>query len=202
MANIPVERTSAGTPWWVWLIGLLFLIGLVWLIAELLRDDDPVDIAPVDPVTATDGFVQDSARVSQAVGAGEAITTVDQLRERRRAGDLYGREVALNDVRVEAVPGDSSFFIVDPDASGDARLLVVLVGLGESEPDPTPREGSDGRYNVDASNNVDVYGRVDRFRGDEPAVTGANRDRLTPDSLYIRATRLSAASDDTSVQAQ
>ena len=43
MANIPVERTSTGTPWWVWLLGLLLLAGLVWLIAEMFDNEPDAD---------------------------------------------------------------------------------------------------------------------------------------------------------------
>ncbi len=37
MATIPVERKS-GTPWWLWLLGLLLLSLLIWFF--FLRNDD------------------------------------------------------------------------------------------------------------------------------------------------------------------
>jgi len=48
MANIPVERTrgTGGVPWWAWLLGLIVLIGLIWLIASLVTNDDPDRTAP------------------------------------------------------------------------------------------------------------------------------------------------------------
>ena len=43
MADIPVEETRTGPPWWVWLLGLLLLAGLVWLIAELFDNEPDAD---------------------------------------------------------------------------------------------------------------------------------------------------------------
>lgn len=43
MANIPVERTHTSTPWWLWLLGLLLLGGLVWLVAELFDNEPDAD---------------------------------------------------------------------------------------------------------------------------------------------------------------
>ena len=43
MANIPVEHTRTGTPWWLWLLGLLLLGGLIWLIAELFDNEPDAD---------------------------------------------------------------------------------------------------------------------------------------------------------------
>jgi hypothetical protein len=148
--------------------------------------DDSIGVAPSGTA------VSDSALAA----AGDAINSLDAVREARRNRSLYGREVALQDVRATTIAGDSTFFIQDPDASGDARLLVVLEDLGEAEPDPTGREGSDGRYNVDEGDVLDVEGRVDRFSGTERQVTGMNRDRLLPDSLYIRATRITSNTED------
>lgn len=43
MANIPVEKTGSGTPWWAWLLGLVLLAGLVWLVAELFDNEPDAD---------------------------------------------------------------------------------------------------------------------------------------------------------------
>ena len=51
MANIPVERTSS-TPWWLWLLGLLLLAGLIWFLLEAFGDDDAEIVETVDPVEA------------------------------------------------------------------------------------------------------------------------------------------------------
>ena len=52
MANIPLERTETGTPWWVWLLGLLVLVGLVWFLIEAFGDGEDDEIVAEDPVEA------------------------------------------------------------------------------------------------------------------------------------------------------
>ena len=47
MANIPVEHKS-GTPWWLWLLGLLLLLALIFFLINAFSDDD--EVAVVDPV--------------------------------------------------------------------------------------------------------------------------------------------------------
>ncbi len=43
MANIPVEETRTGTPWWLWLLGLILLGGVIWLVAELFDNEPDAD---------------------------------------------------------------------------------------------------------------------------------------------------------------
>ncbi|WP_420454102.1 hypothetical protein [Rubrivirga sp.] len=50
MANIPVEHTKT-TPWWLWLLGLLLLAGLIWFLLEAFGDDDEI-VETTDPVEA------------------------------------------------------------------------------------------------------------------------------------------------------
>ena len=83
MANIPVERTSTGTPWWLWLLGLVLLGGLVWLVAELFdnepdadelagRDDNigVIDDVEIEPgADEVDGDVDEYVSVSNAAYA-------------------------------------------------------------------------------------------------------------------------------------
>ena len=196
MANIPVERKGGGMPWWTWLLALLAVAGLIWLVAEMTDDEpDADDYAATDDVGMTDAELDDEVDgLDDGIATG-TLTSLDDVREARRQDLLYGKEVDLDAVTAESVAGDSTFFIADPDASGDARLLVVLQNLRETEADPTGATGSDGRYNVDEGDVVDIEGRVDRFRGDERQVTGQNRDRLAPDSLYINAQQVTSDED-------
>ena len=96
MANIPVERTSTGTPWWLWLLGLLLLAGLIWLIAGLLDDDDDVDVAEVD-----------------------AVETVDPVAVPEPGMDL-------SNLYVTRVPGDRVFYVAPSEAQADMETLVIL----------------------------------------------------------------------------
>lgn len=50
MANIPVEPTRTGIPWWVWLLGLLGILLLVLLLSQC--GDDDVDTVVVDQTEA------------------------------------------------------------------------------------------------------------------------------------------------------
>lgn len=199
MADIPVER-KGGIPWWAWLLALLAVIGLIWLIAEMV-DDEP----DADDFAVTEDTLGVAESTDPAPAGTGAITSLSGIWQARQQGNLYGREVRLNDVRATNVAGDSTFFIrnedsgVDPD-DAEARLLVVLDELGESETYAPGPEGSDGQYNINEGEIVDIEGRVDRFTGTERQVAGQNRDRLAPDSLYINARRI--ASDEDQVRSQ
>ncbi len=50
MANIPVERTSAGPPWWLWLLGLLLAALLIWFLIGAFGDDDEVVVDETETV--------------------------------------------------------------------------------------------------------------------------------------------------------
>jgi hypothetical protein len=43
VADIPVKPRRTGTPWWLWLVLVLVLAGLVWFALEFLRDDDAAE---------------------------------------------------------------------------------------------------------------------------------------------------------------
>ena len=105
MANIPVERTSTGTPWWLWLLGLLLLIGLIWLLAGLFDDNDE-DVAVVDDVEVVDPVDVDPVDVD---------ATAPVVAGAMDMASLY----------VTRVPGDRTFF-VSPTEGGTDETLVVL----------------------------------------------------------------------------
>ncbi len=96
MANIPVER-AGGTPWWLWLLGLLVLGLLLWFLIGAFSDDDevvevvdPVEVVetPVVPVTALDLSDLYVTRVtgdrtffvapSEAMASDETLVILDQ----------------------------------------------------------------------------------------------------------------------------
>lgn len=196
MANIPVEQTRTGPPWWLWLLGLLLLAGLIWLIAELLDDDtDVADVETVDPIETVDPV--DS--VDPAVGP---ITSIAELADGRNA---VGREVDLDDVRVLTLTGDSSFFAgAGPDAATEAGALVVLQGMNESASLPPPPTGADGEYNVDEGDVVSLEGVLAAFDETAPDyadLPAADRDRALRSGVYINATDVEASGADTEIDA-
>ena len=196
MANIPVERERS-TPWWLWLLGLLLLAALIWLIAELLDDDADDAYVAEDHVTAVDPVAPVE---TDTAGTAGAITTIAGLADGQAA---IGREVRLDDVRVLTVTGDSSYF-VGSGTDTDTGALVVLENLGESETFASGPEGTDGRYNVDEGDVIDVDGVVAAFDASTPDYTdmpAADRDRAMRSGVYINAQRVEPSADDTEVLA-
>ena len=194
MANIPVERTRAGTPWWLWLLGLILLAGIIWLIAELLDDDTDDEYVAEDSVTTVDPVQP----VEPAEPDEGAITTIAGLAGGRTA---VGREVDLDGVRVLTVTGDSSYF-VGSGADAQEGALVVLENLGESETYAPGPEGADGRYNIDEGDVIDVEGVVAAFDDSVPDyadMAAADRDRALRSGVYINARQVEPAAEDTGV---
>lgn len=194
MANIPVEKTDTGTPWWLWLLGLLLLAGLVWLVVELFDDDD--DVAEMDTVETVE-----PVDTVAPVAAGP-ITSIAELADGR---DAIGRAVRLDDVRVLTLTGDSSFFAgAGSDATTDAGALIVLQGMNESESLPPPPTGSDGAYNIDEGDVISVDGVLASFDESVPDyadLPAADRDRALRNGVYIRANSVEATGDDTEIGA-
>jgi hypothetical protein len=180
MANIPVERTerTGGFPWWGWLLGLLLLIGLIWLLSSAFRGDDRT------PVTTTD---------TTAVAPGP-VTQQDTgvLTEPRVLADapdprLYaGREVRLANLRVEVAYSDSVFYAVPEGAPVNRRFFVVVGNPA------TP--GIGGPATLDVGDAVTVHGRLEEPARNELErwdVAADERDRLIRlEDYYIRATRV------------
>lgn len=210
MANIPIERERNGMPWWAWLLGLLLLIGAVWLIAELFDDEPDVDelagrddnIGIVDPVEIggpdaldSDDLAGEPVTVLEdfyvlvpgepATDATGAVGPTDVTELSGDAGALVGRRVDIASALVLSVVGDSAFFV---GAGDDRRVLVVLEDLGESE---TGAGGSDGRFNVDPGQTVSLRGTVARYEEGARGtwdVPQAERERVLQQGVYIRAT--------------
>ena len=99
MANIPVERTG-GTPWWLWLLGLLLLGLLLWFLIGALSDDD--EVAYVDDV-------DDVEVVDDVAVAGPVATALD-----------------LSNLYVTRVTGDRTFFVAPSEAMASDETLVIL----------------------------------------------------------------------------
>ncbi len=173
MANIPVERSGGGVPWWAWLLGLL---ALLLIGAALLRgcddDTDSTDVAVVDDTgVSSAGTLDDGTATGDgsaagttagAVATGDTFSSLDDLNVALNDGaassaSLAGRMVTLTDVEVTSVVGDSTFYV----GTGNDRVLVVLQDEGEQA---AGAAGSDGRYNVDTGDRVTVRGRVQSYQ--------------------------------------
>ena len=96
MANIPVERTSTGTPWWLWLLGALLLALLAWFLISALSDDDDVAV------------VEDDVETVAPIAPIET-TAMD-----------------LSNLYVTRVTGDRTFYVAPNENATDDETLVIL----------------------------------------------------------------------------
>lgn len=183
MANIPVERTGStgGTPWWAWLIGLLLLIGLIWLLASALTDDDmDTRTAAVDTTTAVTPAPTPTTTDTEVLTDPVALANAPNTR-------VYdGRDVRFSDMRVEVAYSDSVFYAVPADDPVDRRFFVVVGNPA------TP--GIGGPATLEVGDRVTVHGRIDDTERDDLArwdIAADERDRLMRyEDYYVRATRI------------
>ncbi len=162
MAEIPIERKS-GMPWWVWLIlAALVVAFLIWMFNgdndadRVATDLNPVAVAPVAVAPVADGAVLAEPGASDATGPITDLTTITAA---SGLTAMVGRPVQLNNVQVQSVVGDRTFWI---GPSADQRALVVLNEV------PTPGQpGVEGRYDVTAGQVINVNGMIRNI--DDPA---------------------------------
>lgn len=188
MANIPIEK-KGGTPWWLWLLGLLLAAAVIWLLVELFDDD--TDVATLEPIPeeVTPAPIPEAPLASEG-----AISSLATILDAENPEQLVGREVNLTGVTARSVTGDSTYWVYNPDEGIERRVFVVLYELGESE--PGPGTGADGRFNVDEGNNMRLEGTVQRVEDSDPAAWGVTDDEvgeLREGGVYIRATSLENA---------
>ena len=189
MANIPIEKKS-GTPWWLYLLGALLLLGLLGLLTRGCDDND---------ATTADGIVEDSLAAggeagidsnigdSATAGVGNAFSSVDDVfADTTNLSGTIGREVTFNNVRVTDVVGDSTFYAT---AANGQRLFVVLEGLGEGETGGT----ADGQQAIRNGDTVSLSGRIESATGRDFSTYGrqsADTDRIGRQGIYLRARRV------------
>jgi hypothetical protein len=89
MAEIPVERKS-GAPWWLWLIGLLLIIAVLWFWLGRADRDRTVGASTPEAATAPASSVANaptqalnpapaSAPATGSAASGAAVTEVGRL---------------------------------------------------------------------------------------------------------------------------
>ena len=114
-----------------------------------LTDAEAADVGD-EYVRATSLTILDEAGEMAAEGGGLAMLDGD-------LASMAGQALALDGVRVQSLVGDSTFAV----GEGDARTVVVLENLGEDE--AGPGDGSDGRFDVNVGDVVDIDGTVMAF---------------------------------------
>jgi len=99
-----------------------------------------------------------------------------------------GREVDLENMEVTALTGDSSFAIAPTPGQENQAALIVLEDMGEWK--VGPGDGSDGEYDVNESNSMDIEGTVRAFDETTPDysdMSDADRNRALRQGVYISA---------------
>lgn len=119
MAQIPVERKSPSI--WPWLIGLLVLIGLIWLLYEWFDRDEEVVPAAAVTAPAPEVGTPPAPAVTPPPAAEGPVTLATLL---GGPAPYVGKAVSLvgQPVRVADVPSDRGFWVEDQ----GQRMFVVL----------------------------------------------------------------------------
>jgi hypothetical protein len=204
MAEIPVERKS-GVEWWLWLIGLLLIIAVLWF--WLGRDDrDDRDrvvaasipeaaAAPVGSVANTPTQALNPAPASalapaSAMGSaasGAAVTDPGIYAATADKASLAGREAAFTGAKVVRIVGPKTFTI----ASGGDELLVVI------DQDLSSGVGTQGRIDIGVS--VDLKGSFQRLQPGTindisdrrfRAMTELERETLGKTQVFLHVTKI------------
>lgn len=195
MAEIPVERKS-GVPWWLWLIGLLLIIALLWFwLGRNDRDQvvgastprvaaapaSSVEYAPTQALDPAATPAVDSAAPGAAVtDPGIYATTADKV-------SLAGREAAFTGVKVVRIVGPRTFTV----APGGEELLVM------TDQDLSSGVGSQGRIDIGVS--VDLKGTFQRLQPDTindisnqrfRDLTELERETLGKTPVYLHVTEV------------
>lgn len=137
MAEIPVERKGdGGVPWWVWLVGALLLLALLGLLTRGCNDADTTANSNNANAAATTANINTNtpnrnangnanARITtEGVGTatGARVTDVDIFGSITDKQSLVGRDVELQNVKVNRVLSDRVFTVT----SGSGEMIVVL----------------------------------------------------------------------------
>jgi hypothetical protein len=141
------DRRRGGTPWWIWLLGLLALGVVAFMIFQSADADlSGVEAGTGNEVGTVDGTGADGA--AAATGTVSSSDGVDLLDLGADPGSLAPYEetsVEGASAPVESVVGDETFWV---GGSPARRLFVFLNLLGESGPD------------IDAGDDVTFNGTV------------------------------------------
>ena len=159
MAEIPVEKKS-GIPWWGWLLALLALIAvaaILWL--SLADDDDPDTTEVVVPVVSeAPGDGAKPVEDGEAEASGK-ITSITMLRRGSLSG-LVGTSVSLDNITVDSLAGDMSFYIND---SSDEKVFVAFEEI------PTPgNPAKEGKLDINPGTVLNLDGTIMAADADKP----------------------------------
>lgn len=204
MADIPVERNT-GVPWWMWLLGVLLLLGVLWFVYEMFDEDRDgrattnanttynanTNASPVGATTATTTANTNIANDNMAamnggstsntnIASGNRLTDAGVYASTADKLSLVGKEAQFSNARVVRIVGPRTFTI----ASGNDELFVMLDdGLAQGV-------GTQGKINIGEM--VNVTGRFERLQTAEIADIANNRFRALTDQerAFLRNTQV------------
>ena len=146
------DRRRGGTPWWIWLLGLVAL-GLVAFMIFQGANADPsteVDAGNGNEVGTMDGAGSDEAAAATGtISSSDGVDLLDLSADSEGLAGYEETDVEGASAPVESVVGDETFWVGE---SPERRLFVFLNPLGESGPD------------IDAGDDVTFDGTVRPFR--------------------------------------
>lgn len=143
---------------------------------------------------AADEMMGDEVMADDAVPApgmdgdnvAEVIRTTDALYVANLT-PMVGRRVEVDNATVTSVVGDSTFYV----GTGSQKVLVALSNLGESQ--TGPGDGSDGRFNINVGDKVNLRGTVTRFDAANSvfrSLSAADRASETTRGAFVNVTRI------------
>jgi len=167
---------------WVWAIVTIgmFLGLLVWFfnLGDEIADtpptvEDQIASQPAVPQVNMIDITPDPI-VVRAI----EMTALADLFGSERMSELIGRDVDLQAVPVESVPGDMAFWIGD---NAERRVYVLFDEV------PTPDTPIEGRFDINPGNLVNIGGKVRRADSIPDGATAAIPEGV---DAYIHASRL------------
>jgi hypothetical protein len=175
------DRRRGGTPWWIWLLGLVAL-GLVAFMIFQGANADPsteVDAGNGNEVGTMDGAGSDEAAAATGtISSSDGVDLLDLSADSEGLAGYEETDVEGASAPVESVVGDETFWVGE---SPERRLFVFLNPLGESGPD------------IDAGDDVTFDGTMKALpvdfeqRFDVSSEEGA--DQLEQQGRYIEVTQ-------------
>lgn len=155
MAEIPVERKSGNSLWWLWLLLALLIVGLLiwWAMDngeeddEALRDVDTMTVEQVQPGGVLEPLTDPAA------AAGEPASNLD------------GRQVRLTNVTVQSVVSDAGFWL---DAGQNQRVFAVLTE------EMSPNQPGEGIARVNEGATIDLTGTIRTGTPDQQLAANGN----------------------------
>lgn len=179
MADIDIERKSSSS-WLWWLLGLIALALLIWLIAEMMDDDEP-EVAAV-PV-ATTPVVDPAAPVVVPVEAAPAGVTIAQVLANPTA--YAGQPFSTGPVRVAEVVSDRGFWVENE----GQRLFVVknespLPGVADVQGAADTRAGRQVNAGETVQINGTLYTSLDQL---QPPLDEQTRQTVQNQPIVLQA---------------